>query len=365
MVYTKESDSSNKWDMVGNIINYINQLDNVMIGGSSPFVMRLKGRLTSITSLLLSSSVELIDDDTLRRLESFLQKMLNSFKQDDSNLTTVREAMFYRQLTDFYRILTINNEYRTENKSVNSQKFYTDIIKENKQQLDTLNEELATLKQSQNANEQDIKEKENTIQQLNSLLTEYKRQEQELKQRDDAIETWKNKITESFKTLDNHINPIKDEHKRICNLYWGYLGLSVGLIALLVVIEVIICCKLYQYDGIPKFSDYLWLIIPLPVAVGLLWGFITQLNRAQRQRVVLSRFIHDIKYTEGVLLAVNNLAIDFPASMIRINNALDKLLDKHLSYDLWEGKEDYLKKEEDKDTIPYDVFLQIIKSLRG
>ncbi len=371
MAYTIKLDLNTKFDKIDHIIDSIDRIgrnlteDKIEIGIDGTGRMdTIRHRLRSIRSLLSGPfTYELIDSDILEELEIHLSDVIKL--STHKKLSEEDIKLIIRMLTYCHRKSMRIRQQQAESRIINSEEFYEKSISNAKSQIRELNTELESLKKNRSADSEKIKETEETIQKLYCDIIEYQKREQEREQRDDAIATWKNKIEESFKTLDKHIKPISNEHKKICNLYWGYLVLSIGIIVLLVVIEIIICCKLYHHDGIPEFKDYLWLIVPLPVAIGLLWGFITQLNRAQRQRVVLSRFIHDIKYTEGVLLAINNLATDVSSSTQRINNALDKLLDKHLSYDIWEGREDYLKKEEGKDTIPYDVLLQVIKSLRG
>lgn len=257
---------------------------------------------------------------------------------------------------------------QTEKMAINSQEFYESSIADAQKQIEELSQEIQQLKKNKSSDEDVAKksaEKEKEIAHLTRIIKLFEERENERKIRDDVIATWNTKITDAFKLLDKHIDPIKKEHKRLCELYWAYNILSIGIIALLVVIEIVICYKLYAYDEIPKFKDYLLIALPVPIAVGLLWGFITQMNRAQRQRVVLSKNIHDIKYTEGILLSINNLSTDVSSSTKRINDALDKLLDKHLSHDSWEGSESRLKMEERKDAIPYESLIQIIKSLRG
>ena len=111
--------------------------------------------------------------------------------------------------------------------------------------------------------------------------------------------------------------------------------------------------------------SYFSLLAPIPIAVGLLWGFITQANRAQLQRVALAKQIHEIKYTEGLLLAVNNLSINLDDSAKRINAAIDKLLEKHLS-DSNAHTEDWnqcIKQE--PSFIPSDVIIKILKEVKG
>jgi hypothetical protein len=331
------------------------------IGLSSLVVKNSMEQIRRIRLLLINLNYEPKNRIILRELRDYLRDLSNRIIAEDLKDMS-GELFLYSvndELDDWHKKLLNPQKHQEERIITNSENFYKNSIEDAKAEVNTLKEELSSLN-----DKQAIKEKENTIQKLYLDIAEYQAREQERKQREDAIATWESKITNSFLTLDKHIKPIKAEHKLLSKLFRTYSWASALIVLLVIAFELVICNKLYCHVGIPSLSDYLWLVAPIPVALGLLWGFITQLNRAQRQRVVLSRFIHDIKYTEGVLLAINTLATDVSSSTQRINNALDKLLEKHLSYNMWEDKENFLKQQEQKDTVPYEVLIEVIKSLR-
>lgn len=327
----------------------------------SPILLRTLERLRFELALCMERSDMKAPSIVLRKINLIFEIASNPNNTD--NKTLIRRI--HMRLHDCLRRLKELNEFQSV--VLNSEEFYKNIITNAKNQVDELSKEIEKLKEAKSTlaeNKKILANKETELQQLNLILEEYKKRENDIKLRDDAIANWKTKIQNSFRELDTHIAPIKKEHKRLCELFWTYNFLSLGVIILLIIIEIIICRKLCNFKGIPSFEDYLSLIVPVPIALGLLWGFITQANRAQRQRVVLSKFIHDIKYTEGILLSINNLATDVSDSAQRINNALDKLLNKHLSCNLDYIKENSLKEEEKKDTIPYDLLMNIIKELK-
>lgn len=358
MGYMKEvhTDYEQCFDLIG-------ELDTILSKNKikSPIILKALEQLRIELAQCMERSDVKAPNIVLRRINNIFENIYNADNFEDR--TFIRNI--YLQLNNCLRHLKELNS--TQSAILNSEKFYTDLInsstnkiKELSQEIDKLREEKSTL----TANKKVLAEKEEELKKLTIIVEGYRKRENELKLRDDAIANWKTKIQDSFKELDTHIAPIKEEHKRLCELYWIYNGLSLVFIILLIIIEIIVSSKLYNFDGIPPFKNYISLIVPIPIAVGLLWGFITQANRAQRQRVVLSKFIHDIKYTEGILLSINNLATDVTDSAQRINNALDKLLDKHLSCNLEFIKESSLKEEEKKDAIPYDLLVNILKELK-
>ena len=251
---------------------------------------------------------------------------------------------------------------------VNSEGLYKDLIQSAQNQIANLSKEISDLQRDRASlavNKKLLQEKEEELIYLKKQLIEYKEQEEAKKRRDDAVVTWNTNIKEAFKNLNENISPLKTEHKRLKLLYRTYNTFSIISILLLIIIEIIVCSKIHSAPIYPSVVEYLSLILPVPVTIGLLCGFVTQSNRAQRQMVVLSKFIHDIQYTEGILLAINNLTTNVADSSLRINNALDKLLDKHLSHDMWSIDNEYLIiKEENKDTLPYDTLSKVIDVIR-
>ena len=102
--------------------------------------------------------------------------------------------------------------------------------------------------------------------------------------------------------------------------------------------------------------------LPVPITLGLLWGFITQMNRAQRQMVVLSNKIHETKYTEGLLQALNTLSVDIGESMSKINDAISRLIDNHLhNMDSLRLDEKDLSKIEKQNALPLEQIPELIK----
>lgn len=81
--------------------------------------------------------------------------------------------------------------------------------------------------------------------------------------------------------------------------------------------------------------------------------------------VSISKYIQDIKYVEGILLAINNLSVDIDDSMKRINDALGKLLDRHLNSEKEHLHEEDLKVLEKKDSIPLTHVYDLLSIILG
>lgn len=194
------------------------------------------------------------------------------------------------------------------------------------------------------------------------LVTQYKAEQQKAKEKESAIEDWKVKIKTAFGVLNDPINKLDKEHERLVWLYNVYKWASAFLVVFLVIIETVVYFKIACSDKYPTWEQYLPIALPVPVTLGLLWGFITQMNRAQRQMVVISNKIHEIKYTEGLLQALNTLSVNVGESMSKINAAISRLIDNHLhNMDSMKIDEANLSKIEKQNALPIEQIPELIK----
>ena len=163
------------------------------------------------------------------------------------------------------------------------------------------------------------------------LVEQYKSELQKAKEKESAIENWEDKIKNAFSALKVPISRLETECNRLEYLYFIYAFISVLVILLLLAIEIVVYYKIHNSAIFLKWEQYWPMVLPVPLAVGLLWGFITQMNRAQKQLVILANQLYEIEYIEGLLLGLNTLSIDVKDSMVKINNAISRLIDNHIN----------------------------------
>lgn len=171
----------------------------------------------------------------------------------------------------------------------------------------------------------------------------------------------------TFEELTKCLSPIKHEHTRLNRLFWIYSILTSLVVIVIVSLETYIFCKLHNSVVFPEWKNYVAAITPIPVFGGLLWAFIIQLNRTQRQLLVLAKHIHEIKYIEGLLLSMNSLSLDINDSTKRVNKAIDQLLENHLNGKINTNTltEEQVINEEKKDLVPIDIVLKLLKDSKG
>ncbi len=251
------------------------------------------------------------------------------------------------------------NYYPHSNKVYNSEEYYQKEIDSIKEQKEFLEEEL---KNQQSKTKQEIQEIQNKLNESQRQIEEYQTELNEKKKSENEIEEWNDKIRKTFSELTQGINPIKNEHKRLKYVFYTYGGLIALSIIGIIILEGYICYKLHQASVFPRWENYFAVIIPIPIIGGLLWLFVSQFNRTQRQLLLLARHIHEIEYIEGLLIAINSLSLNINDSTKRVNQAVEKLLENHLnrtSDNLISDNE--ILKEDSKDAIPIATVLKLLR----
>lgn len=270
---------------------------------------------------------------------------------DNINIDDINKIkQSFDELFIFYQLPLLNSSdfYAKEISKLESQ------IENYKKKLDEHGEETES--------ETVLKEK---ITELESSIETLKTEKETVEKQNEAISNWKTKITEAFQGLKGPIGKLQQEHNRLKILYKIYGITSTALVLLLITIEIVVCYKINNTVLYPNWEQYWTMVLPVPVAIGLLWGFITQMNRAQRQMVVLARQIYEIEYIEGLLQALNTLSVDIGESMSKINEAISRLIDNHLrNMDGMHIDETLLQKLEMQDALPYEKIPELIKLLK-
>ncbi len=301
--------------------------------------------------------------------------LLNSKQQDEkSDRLEIRKRIYkvswlIDQIMHEFISNRNNQVYGIEQEKVyNSKQFYEEKIasidSERRKLKETIDKLIVENQQSQSQKEE-LELKKNELADAASQIEYYQKELELRKKQEDAVDEWKTKIETTFKTLKEYLLPIENEHNRLSEMFNIYRCMAAIIVFTLIVLEIISCCKIYYAADFPDFKNYIVLFIPVPVAGGLLWAFICQMNRAQRQMVILSRYKHEIQYVEGLLVSINSLSPSIDEAVKRINLALDRMIDNHLSISSKDVfTEDRFLKEEKKDGMPYDVVMNILGTFK-
>lgn len=311
----------------------------------------LKKRINYIYSVLESNPICFYRH--MEEFEYISQKIKSSLEQISGSVNKDREEICIMQIRR-----CINNLARlcSSNVDNNSENYYSQQINELQEKENTLNKELANLKQKN----EEHQETEIELKRVKEQIKQYEIEKDELKKKLDARDNIKGKISEAFTELKRHISHLKTEKTRLNWMFYIYALLCVAVLAVLIVFE---WNYLSNWEDADKWMDYLPFYIPVPIVGGLLWVFISQMNRAQRQLIQVANVLHHIDYVEGLLLAINHISTDVNSASDKICHVLDHLIKNHMSSP--DGlSEQSLDAEISKDNVNLNTFLNLAKEVK-
>lgn len=382
---------------VENARSVIRQIKNIFMDNEKVQVLEKSGiDVISIINLLLILENQILIPDQFVLNDKFLEMIHHELPiisldlesnimryQNDTiefgakNVLNLRRIC--QKLLSTLCMLTDKNKDLFISKSYNSETYYEQQLSELKNAKSKLEKQLLELqktKQQLSEVSQDqkteLQQKENDISQTKielaetlSRLSDTEKELEEKRKQEDAQKNWSEKIESTFKNLSSLLEPISKEYSRLSTLYRIYMILSGVIITLLITLEIILCTSLAQESTYPKLLEYLPYYAPIPISGALLWAFIVQMNRAQRQLIILAERIHHVKYIEGLLLSLNTLSPNIEDAVKRINNAMDKLIKEHLSSQNIIHNEENIINEERKDALPVDIVVKLIEAIRN
>jgi ABC-type multidrug transport system fused ATPase/permease subunit len=243
----------------------------------------------------------------------------------------------------------VDSEYNTE-------EYYKKTISELETKVKELSTSLNESKESKEQKDEIKKELEERKEQIKQIKAE----KEELEKKLDAQKNIKDKITDAFKELKNHISHLEKEKRRLNRMFYIYAFLCVCVLVILVYFEFVYLSK---WETPTKLIDYLPFYIPVPIVGGLLWAFIYQMNRAQRQLMLVAYELYHVDYVEGLLQAINMVSPNVTSASEKIGNVLDVMIKKHITTpnELFENS---LDKEISKDNIDLKTFVNIAKEVK-
>ncbi len=343
----------------------------------------LRERIQSLDNNSMES-IELISDwlnhNDIRYIYSELSILNESIESQSEPLSSVTLNKF-KTLTKslqfaIRKIVTqLNNYFFHKTKNIyNSEKYYNEQIRELENEKNRLQENLLLQRSIEGKGKEEIaqskriiKEKEISLLKAKEQIKQYQSELEEKKKSENAIVEWNSKIKSTFEELTICLSPVKDEHTRLNRMFWIYSILTILVIITIVLLEFYVFQKLHNSAEFPEWKNYLVALTPIPIFGGLLWAFIIQLNRTQRQLLILAKHIHEIKYIEGLLLSINSLSLNINDSTERVNKAIDRLLENHLNHNSTSEviTEEGVIQEENKDSVPIDIVLKLLKDTKG
>lgn len=347
-------------DIEGRMDSFIDLLKQMIDGplfkDDIPFINMVEDIIKTLNSLHKYS----INSNEIKQLRSFIDDISNlwsNFEKDpnDQQLRTELIDTIY-QLYDFsgrlrtYKLF-IQNTYNTES-------YYEDFLNELEKKKNKLNGILSASKQTA----EDNAELRKQLDLLNKKIEQIIVERDEAKKALDAQNNVNDKISKAFNVLQTHSAPLDEEKKRLDWMFYVYASLCGIVLLVLITFESIYLSK---WTTPKSWIDYLPFYIPVPIVGGLLWAFISQMNRAQRQLMLLANVRYHVNYVEGLLMALNYVSLNANSASERIIQVLDNMISNYMSIPdgLFERSMD---KEISKDNLNINVnsFIDLAKKIK-
>lgn len=306
--------------------------------------------IISIQSMLNKITPSPIEFNYLHRIENYFQKYKAHTDEE------IYREVLIDNINRLYNFMRKRKNFMSDSE-YNTEEYYQKVMEEVGRRIKDLK---TTLKESKESNEQKNeirKELEERKEQIRQITAD----KEELEKKLDAQENIKKKITNAFEELKNHISHLEKEKKRLNRMFNVYAFLCVSVLGLLVYFEFVYLSK---WEAPTKLIDYLPFYIPVPIVGGLLWAFIYQMNRAQRQLMLVAYELYHVDYVEGLLQAINMVSPNVTSASEKIGNVLDVMIKKHITIpnELFEKS---LDKEISKDNIDLKTFVNLAKDVKG
>ena len=308
----------------------------------------------------IQQSAQLIDD-ALRVLES-----PDAASREAHLAVSVLETAF----SVMFRLLDDEGEGHDSASGLNSAKYYEQQIAALQKQKDDLeqliHQQRRQAKQSSQQQAETEKQREETARELDAVRKQLEQMQKEnaaRKRREDAQTQLKADIQATFGELNAYSAPFEAEKLRLNFLFAAYALLSVATLAVLVIYECHFMHRIKLESLSALWTNYIPFYLPVPLCAGLLWAFIFQMNRAQRQLVALTDRLHHVKYIEGLLLAIARLSTDMAEGASKIRQTIDRIIDNYLHqpHDLTEAR---LQKEAEKDSLDLGELTKLMREIK-
>ena len=222
-------------------------------------------------SLLHDENIAYNTDSYYKSIIKTLNEKINDFQEEISSLEELNKKL---SRADEDKIIIQKEIDELQKKLEFSGGVNRELEKQNKVLLNQLNR-LNNIIEHYNEEKEKLIALQNENDRINEIVKKYEIELEKNRQRDDAINNWKIKISDAFKGLEEPINRLVEEHKRLEWLYNVYKWSSAALVIFLIIIEIVVYIKIVCSDAYPTWDQYLPMALPVPITLGLLWGFIT------------------------------------------------------------------------------------------
>ena len=194
---------------------------------------------------------------------------------------------------------------------------------------------------------------------LNELVDKINKKE--LQQ--DEVKELNKKISPLTSAFDSSIKLV-EEKDRLVITYKTYI-IFIGVVVLVLVFwETCLVWNIYPKLPSTDWRVYISFYLPIPISAGLLWAFIYQMNKAQRQLIKCAQYIHNLKYKDSLLRASMEIHSEGSKNEEHVAKLIDNIMDEHSHPDKDAITEDNTENKS-LSVLPFDKIVELIKAFTG
>lgn len=318
-------------------------------------VIKLVIRIRQLASNLRNNTIcEKTIDDLYSKFDQMLD-ILNSFKnKGDVNLDAITDmlSIMEKGLSDY------KDETLRKAVSMNTPEYFDNEISKIEQELISSELDLQKLKDEGKGDSPDYKRLQRSIIALKGNILALREMAKTRRESDDMEKALENRMKPLSVDIVKASIEITEERGRLKYLFYTYIVILGVIIIAMIIWESILVCKLYPRLTINSWGNYVPFFLPIPLFAGLLWMCIYQINRAQRQMVVLADKLYKLKHNDSLL----QTSVSVYADMRKNEEHVSRLIDSMIEYNKARDNEEDISSKPMEYSVPLDKIIEIVKA---
>ena len=316
------------------------------------------------------------------RISSFTAKLRNEEHCHDTvsalfvkfeELIDLQQKLQYTTLSrDTIKNLSVFLEYgekeyekemRAKDAALNTMEFLQ-LQKENiEKEITTIEAYISSLGNDGDNKKNEITRMRTRLSSLKSSLEVITQKIKKKKNLEDETKELQNKMSPLTSNSQDLLTELTFEKKRLNGTFYVYVVLILLVVVVLIGWETYLISHLYMEFPPTDWMKCLILYLPIPISAGLLWAFIYQMNRAQRQLVRIAERIHTIKYKNALISTSMNLYSDGLKNEEHVAKLIDSIM-KSSDYSLVKPIVSD-KEEQNLPSLSLDKIIELTKAITG
>lgn len=180
----------------------------------------------------------------------------------------------------------------------------------------------------------------------------------------DEVKELNKKISPLTSAFDSSIKLVEEEKDRLVSIFKTYKILVWVIVLVLIVWETILVWNIYPKLPSTDWRVYITFYLPIPISAGLLWAFIYQMNKAQRQLIKCAQYIHRLKYKDSLLKASMEIYSDGLRNEEHVAKQIDNIINEQNHLDKDAITEDKTENQS-LSALPIDKIVELVKAFTG